>query len=213
MRARITKAAVLAAGIVMATGYFLMRSQAASLVDLEGQLDLDVGGVLTVYGGPGGAGAVYFGELDEMWPRILYHNGMGGGMGFFEFTDPVCADGFYTSSSRDLKTSITAVSEAEAWEDLDQLTPVRFQYASRPIGDDTVQMGFIAEDLPARLRREAPVVAWNAIITNNTGALREAKARILRQEAEIQALRAKVAQLETKQAEILARLDALAPTQ
>jgi len=74
-------------------------------------------------------------------------------------------------------------------------------------------MGFIAEDLPARLRREAPVVAWNAIITNNTGALREAKARILRQEAEIQALRAKVAQLETKQAEILARLDALAPTQ
>jgi len=120
--------------------------------------------------------------------------------GDFQFTFDVQAPSFIETSSRDLKTSITEISTAQAWSDLDDLTPVSYVFRQDVAPDGSVPpdqhyRGFIAEDLPKSLKLTRPVVRLSHIISCNTAALKEAKAVILDQEGRIRALEADVTAL------------------
>jgi len=126
--------------------------------------------------------------------------------GDFQFTYDVQAPSFIEGPcSRDLKTSISEISTAQAWSDLDVLTPVSYVFKQDVAPDGSVPpdqhyRGFIAEDLPKSLKLTRPVVRLSHIISCNTAALKEAKAIILDQEARIEALEAEIAAMSAAQA-------------
>jgi hypothetical protein len=122
------------------------------------------------------------------------------------------------NSSRSHKLNIAPVPVASAWELLDQLLPVDFEYRKtekqfklqdgslvreRPADPDQVaeevtvwtdqgsgekHRGFIAEEMPAPLLQGEGVSALD-IAANNTAALKEAKRRILELETAMAALK------------------------
>jgi hypothetical protein len=122
-----------------------------------------------------------------------------------------------TGSSRSQKLNIVPVPSASAWELLDQLQPVDFEYRKMETqfklkdgsvvrelpadpnevaeevtvwtdeGSGECHRGFIAEDVPAPLTRGDGIAALD-IAANNTAALQEAKRRIVELERQMAAL-------------------------
>jgi hypothetical protein len=148
------------------------------------------------------------GDGESVPPANLVYEDVSGD---FSFTFDVRAPSFIETSSRDLKTSITEISTAQAWSDLDVLTPVSYVFKQDVAPDGSVPpdqhyRGFIAEDLPKSLKLTTPVVRLSHIISCNTAALKEAKAVILDQEAHISAQEGRIRALEADVAALKAAL-------